>query len=441
MKIIDKVISTIEKNGLIQQNDKILAGLSGGADSSALLHILHTLAEKYNAEIYAAHINHNMRETADRDMKFCEELCGRLGIEIFVKSADVPAYAKKNSLSGEEAGRIIRYKFFEEISALKNIDKIATAHNMNDCAETIFMNFIRGSGLGGLMGIPYKRGNIIRPVLDLSREEIERYCAENSIGFMTDETNFKPVYTRNKLRLELIPYIEKNINSNFMKRIVENSDIISEENDFMEKYCGNIFNKASGYKDGIYYLDSAELSGCHTAVIRRVLMMYFRRVYNTPKNIGSGYISDAIALMRGQSGKYLDFPGNMILKNDYGILYVTAKNGKKENTYKEPRIVKTYDQTAKKPSKDAIFIKPEYAEKIYLRTRKDGDIFFPYGMNGRKKLKNFFSDIKLPGSERSSVPLLVSEKDEIIWVVGIRADRRFLADSGDTGVKIEIKYT
>lgn len=435
--IILKVINTIEKHSLINKEDKILAGLSGGADSVCLIHILKTLSEMYNMKVYAAHINHNMRKTADRDMNYSVELCERLGIECFVKSADVILFAKENKISSELAGRKIRYDFFDEICRNHNINKIATAHNMNDRAETIFMNFIRGSGLGGLCGIPYARGNIIRPVMDLTRGEIEEYCRDSGLDFMTDETNLETVYTRNKLRLDVIPYIQKNINKNFIRRIVENSDIIMQENDFIQGIAEDIFEKAFKISSGVYSLDISKLTGCHTAVLRRVMSIYFGKIYNTAHNMEHKFIDAAIFLMRGESGKSIDLPQNIVLKNEYGIL--SAEKRAEKYSKENYKIIKEYNVLSEKPSKNSIFIKTEFADNLSVRFKKDGDYFYPYGMEGRKKLKKFFSDMKIPKQMRENIPLIVSEMDEIIWVAGIRADRRFLSDAGEIGVKIEVR--
>lgn len=440
MSIISQAINTIEKHALLQKGDKVLAGLSGGADSVCLLHILKSISEMYNITIYAAHINHNIRETADRDMEFSVRLCDKLGIECFVKSADVVGYARENKTGTEDAARRIRYDFFDEVCRGYNIDKIATAHNLNDRAETVLMNFIRGSGLGGLGGIPYRRGNIIRPVLDLTREETERYCRENRLEFMTDETNFEKIYTRNKIRLDVVPYIQENINKNFIRRIVENSDIIIQENDFMKQYAGEIFSQALKASGGKYMLDISRLDGCHEAIVRRVMLMYFHRIYDNPENMGKKFVDAAVRLMHGQSGKFIDLPGNVVMKNEYGFLAAEKKCGNPEEYAAEKRykIIKEYGAEAKKPDKNRIFIKPEFAGGLSLRFRKDGDHFYPYGMEGGKKLKKFFSDMKIPKEMRGRIPLLVSENDDIMWVVGMRADRRFLALTGSS-VKIQVK--
>lgn len=436
-QIISEVINTIEKHKLIQNGDKILAGLSGGADSVCLVHILKALSEIYNISIYAAHINHNIRESAARDMEFSAQLCEKMGIECFIKSADVNKYARENKIGTEEAARKIRYDFFEEICGKNDINKIATAHNQNDLAETVLMNFIRGSGLGGLCGIPYRRGRIIRPLLDISRSKTEEYCRRNNLKFMTDETNFERIYTRNKLRLDVIPYIQENINKNFIRRIAENSDIIIQENDFMKNCAENIFTQAFEFREGRYTLDISRLEGCHTAIVRRVMLMYFGKIYNTEKNMDKNFADAAVRLMKGQSGKSIDLPDNVILKNEYGILYAQKKTALPEYSG-EINLIKTYGVKSEKPDKNRIFIKPEFAEGLSLRYKKDGDYFYPYGMEGGKKLKKFFSDLKLPQHIRGRIPLVVSKDDEIVWIAGIRADRRFLAEEGSTGVQVEI---
>lgn len=442
MKIILQAINTIEKHALLQRGDKILAGLSGGADSVCLLHILKSISEMYNISIYAAHVNHNIRDTADRDMEYSMELCDKLGIECFVKSVDVFGYMQENKTGTEDAARKLRYDFFDEICREYNIDKIATAHNLNDRAETVLMNFIRGSGLGGLGGIPYRRGNIIRPVMDLSREETERYCRENRLEFMTDETNFEKIYTRNKIRLDVIPYIQENINKNFIRRIVENSDIIIQEDDFMKQCAGEVFSQTFRFSGGKYMLDISGLDGCHAAVVRRVMQMYFHSIYNDSRNLGKNFADAALRLMQGQSGKSIDLPDNVVLKNEYGYLTAEKKSADYDNEEYAAgnyRIIKEYGAEAQKPDKNRIFIKTEFAGGLSLRYRKDGDYFYPYGMEGGKKLKKFFSDMKIPKEIRGKIPILVSEKDEIVWVVGMRADRRFAAEIGERSVKIQVK--
>ena len=211
--ILQKVKISIEKKDLLKNGDSVLVALSGGADSVFLLNIMLLLKDEFNLSIYAAHINHMLRgKEADYDEEFCRTLCKKNDIKLFTHRADVALIAKETSVSEEVAGRNVRYTFFNEILEKENIQKIATAHNFDDNIETVFMRFIRGTGISGLCGIPYKNNNIIRPILDIKRSEIEDFLSECNADYVTDKTNFEQIYTRNKIRLGIIPEIEKNIN-------------------------------------------------------------------------------------------------------------------------------------------------------------------------------------------------------------------------------------
>ena len=203
--VINKVKQTIKRYDLIKEGDSVLVGLSGGADSVALCHILHTMG----INIVAAHLNHNIRgEEAKRDEEFAKTFAKKLGVRFVSKSVNVRELAKNTGMSDEMAGREARYAFFDDVCKSYGLTKIATAHNRNDRAETILMNLMRGSTMSGLSGIPYKRDNIIRPILDLTRAEIESYCDSMGLLYVTDSTNAADDYTRNKIRHKLLPLIE-----------------------------------------------------------------------------------------------------------------------------------------------------------------------------------------------------------------------------------------
>ena len=210
---LKKVYEYIQKNKLIKESEHIIVGLSGGADSVCLLHILHSLSNRLKIKLTAIHINHMLRgQEAKRDENFAINFCKELGIEIITKRIDVLKIAKEEKISEEEAGRNARYSTFYEYKKILGADKIATAHNKNDNAETVIMNIIRGSGLSGLKGIDAKRNDIIRPILDLERKEIVNYCNACNLGFVTDSTNRETKYTRNKIRLKLIKEIDDMFN-------------------------------------------------------------------------------------------------------------------------------------------------------------------------------------------------------------------------------------
>ena len=204
-----KVTAFIEDNRLLENGDTVIVALSGGADSVTLLHILNSIKELYNLTLRAAHLNHGIRgEEADRDEDFVRKLCESMGVPLDVRREDIPAIAKESGKSEELCGREVRYAFFDALCEQYGA-KIATAHNRDDHAETVLWNLVRGAGLSGLCGIPVRRGGIIRPLLGCSRAQIEAYCAENQLAYVTDSTNLTAAYTRNRIRLEVMPILRQ----------------------------------------------------------------------------------------------------------------------------------------------------------------------------------------------------------------------------------------
>ena len=236
-----KVFETIQKYNLIQRGDRIVVAVSGGPDSICLLDILNKIKNKncqLNPEpmaIFVAHVNHMIRKEACEDEAFVRDYCEKNGIEFFSKSIDVEKFANNNKMGTEEAGRFVRYEFFDEVAKKVGANKIAIAHNKNDSAETIIMNILRGTGVSGLKGIePIKNNKYIRPLINCKREEIENYCEKNSLNPRIDKTNFENVYTRNKVRNIVIPYIKKEFNSNIVETITRLSELVKEDDDFIQ---------------------------------------------------------------------------------------------------------------------------------------------------------------------------------------------------------------
>ncbi len=237
----NKVLNTIKKYNLIQENDKIVIGVSGGPDSMCLLNILNGLKEKLNFEIVVAHINHMIRKEAEEETQYVKNFCDKLGIKCYIKRIDVIDKSNKEKIGTEEAGRKARYDFFEEVLNIVNANKIATAHNENDNAETVLMNIFRGAGTSGLKGIePIRDNKYIRPIIECERSEIEEYCRVNKLQPKIDKTNFENVYTRNKIRNVLIPEIKKEFNPNIIESLNKLSILSRQENNFIQEYAKNI---------------------------------------------------------------------------------------------------------------------------------------------------------------------------------------------------------
>lgn len=297
----DKVKQTIEKYNLIDKNDKILVAVSGGPDSISLLDILF----KLGYDVCVAHINHGLRENAIYDENFVKEFCEKRDIPCYIKRINLKE--NLNGMSTEEAGRKARYEFFDEICVKYGCTKIATAHNSNDNVETVIMNMIRGSGLSGLKGIEPKRGNIVRPLIEIPRKEIEEYCEKNNLNPRHDESNDETKYTRNKVRLELIPYIEKNINSNVINNITRMSEIISEEERFILDMVNTSYNEIVQKETENEVICNLKLFNKLDIVIKkRLILKLIIKVLGNAKDIEKVHIDDIVKLCENNvGGKYL----------------------------------------------------------------------------------------------------------------------------------------
>lgn len=304
----DKVLKTIKKYNLIKSGDKIVIGVSGGPDSICLLHILNSLKEELKIEIFVAHVNHMIRAVADTETEYVQDFCKRINVPCFIKKVNVLEIAKQNRKGTEEVGRDERYAFFNEVLEQTHSNKIATAHNSNDRAETVILNIIRGSGVAGLKGIEANRQNkYIRPLIEIPRYDIEKYCKENNLDPKYDETNKESIYNRNKIRNELIPYIEKEFNQNIIQTINRLSELATEENDYLEKLTKNTYNeiKISDEEETIT-LNLKKFNNLELVIKRRIILYTINETLHTTKGIEKTNIDDIIKLCANNIGnKYL----------------------------------------------------------------------------------------------------------------------------------------
>ena len=429
MELLNTLLDTIKAHNLIKKGDRVLVALSGGADSVALLHMLADISESFGFTIAAAHINHKLRDTADRDMNFCKKLCDDLGIPLKILTADIRTGAKANGMSEELYARGVRYDFFESLG----YDKIATAHNKNDNAETILFNFMRGASLGGLCGIPYMRGNIIRPLLDIKKSDITAFCTENGYEFMTDETNLSEIYTRNKIRLSLIPQIEQHFNENFVNTVINNSEILSYDEDFLSREAEKL------YKGEVL---SEFAKTMHPAMLSRLIQMFYKEQTGTFRNLPVTFIKSIICLLeRDKTGSKTDLPNGFYAYISYGRLFIDKKAETPAFEYKivpdEPVFISEIQKTVLllKDENGRIFL-PD-TNGLTVRNRRDGDIFYPAGMSGKKRISDYFTDKKIPQKIRAEIPIL-TKCGEIVSIIGYRDDRRF-KDASHTSYSVLIK--
>lgn len=311
MNLKEKILYTIQKYQLIQKGDKVVIGVSGGPDSMTLLHILYELKDKIGFQIYVAHINHMIREEANSETEYVQNFCKKLSVECYIKKIDIQQYAKDFKISTELAGRNVRYDFFEEIAQKVKANKIATAHNANDNAETVLMNFIRGSGTSGLKGIEKIRdGKFIRPIIECNRKEIEDYCIENDLQPKYDKTNKENIYTRNKIRNLLIPYIEKEFNPNIIESINRLSTIALKEDEYFHKIVENLFEKlcidVDNFDKNTIIINLKEFNRLDDVIKSRFILYTISKLLGTSQGIEKIHIEDIIKLCNNNIGnKYL----------------------------------------------------------------------------------------------------------------------------------------
>jgi len=454
MQIMKKFLETIKVHELIEENEGIVVGVSGGPDSICLLHLLWRLRKKLSIKIFAVHLDHQFRGIeAEQDAKYVEKICNTLGVESFIFSYDVGKYSKEHGITFEEAGRELRYKLFDDVAKETGSSKIAVAQNRNDQAETVLMRLIRGSGLEGLTAIDYKRdGKIIRPLLDITREEIEEYCDENNLKPRIDKTNLQTIYTRNKIRLELIPYIEKNFNSRIIDALWRSANLLRDDSDYLAKAAEERLKDITVKSHNkIYSIDLKKFNKLHISMKKRVLRRVVEDVKGDLKDIGLKHIESIVDLASNKTvGARIDLPGDIIVKLGYNSIDVKVNEFIKDEIkfcdfeYKlnigeavsiealkasiEAKIVPWSEKYIYEKNRHTIFIDYNKVKgSLFIRNRRNGDRFRPFGMKGTKKLKDYFIDEKIPKEIRDKIPILCDEKG-IIWIIGYRMSENYKPD-------------
>ena len=322
----EKVLSTIEKYNLIQAKDRIVLGVSGGPDSLFMLDILNKLKEKLEFEIAVAHVNHMIRKEAREEEEFVKQFCEKINVEFYSKRIEVEKYANNNKIGLEEAGRKIRYEFFDEVLNKTNSNKIAIAHNKNDKVETILMNLLRGSGITGLQGIqPIKDNKIIRPIIEIESQEIEKYCEENKLEPKIDISNFDNAYTRNKIRNVVIPYIKQEFNPNFIETITRLAEVITEENKFLKNITEESYREILiEEKQDQIVLDLKKFNNQENVLKNRLILYTVTQLKGSTQGIEKIHIQDIIKLCSNNVGNKFLTPNKTlkVLVKDKKIFFI-----------------------------------------------------------------------------------------------------------------------
>lgn len=412
--MIEKIISAIERYGMLDDVGEVTAAVSGGADSMCLLYILNDIKSRFGFKLTAAHLNHGIRgEEADRDERFVKDECEKLGVQLFCERLPIPQIARDAGKSLELAAREERYKFFSRVAN----GVVATAHTASDNAETMVMNMVRGASLKGLCGIPKVRGCVIRPLIFCTREEIEDYCRKNGISYCTDSTNADIYYSRNRIRKLIIPQL-KELNPNLENTLSAEAELNSADEDYMQgiaaREYGGVLSSGS--------LDILKLQKFHRAIRGRVLTMYYKSEVNCDAEKHFIDKMDALCFKPGRTG----LKNGCFAVSSGGRLKIikeTEDGGKisygldLENGVFECPALKILPVKGKvnKMLLKNVFDCDKIIGNPTVRTRKTGDKIKLSGRNCTKSVKKLFIDEKIPVFERDKI-LLLCDRDGVIWI-------------------------
>ncbi|MBW1898049.1 MAG: tRNA lysidine(34) synthetase TilS [Deltaproteobacteria bacterium] len=479
-RLIERVVRTIKDYSMLYSKDSVLACVSGGSDSVALLHILSILSPRFNIKIGIAHLDHSLRvKESEQDAKFVESLALKLGLPFHIKKMHVQKFAEKEKLSVEDAGRKARYNFFLNISEKKGYSRIATAHHAGDNAELILMNMLRGSGKSGLSGIPPVRRkgekNIIRPLIHLSKNEIHAFLSENGLYYVQDSTNLDTKYLRNRIRHNLIPKMKSSYNSKIVDALNRMGTIIQDEENWIEEIVDREMN-------GMVFREndrSIRFSASHfiekpLPLRRRIVRSLIRQVKGDLKKITYGHIDSTLHLIESsRSEGQVHLPDEILIEVLAGQVLISKTKRiarpPKTKTNSQPAFVFSYNVSKPDLSSETVLIReiskqirfsctvitgPVDFNKIEsnvawidmdkiefpltIRNILPGDRFSPLGMEGTQKIKKFFINSKIEKSDRAACPILLSN-DRIVWVGGFQIDNSVKVTSSTKKIlKVEL---
>lgn len=414
--MINKVKSAVEKYNMLPEGSTVVAGVSGGSDSMAMLNILNSLKEEYGITLIAAHVNHGLRgETADRDERFVKEKCSEMGVECHILKADVSAAAKEKGLGFEECGRQIRYEFF---NSLADGVIIATAHNLSDRTETFLFNFARGSALRGLCSIPAVRDNVVRPLIGCTKDEINAFCDENSIEYVTDETNSDIAYSRNRIRHNVVSQLRE-INPSFEKNASRCIDSLNEDEAFLNSLAKNLVVGAE--TDGGY--DAKVLLESAPPVMKRALIMIAEECARVTPEYRS--LEKIIEILKNSGSTQIN--GGVIARVRKGILDFPPESSGLGEVYIETEIININEinnlQNISKQDLEYFLDYDKIHGRIFVRCREAGDRISLPARGCTKTLKKLFNELSVPPEKRDSIAV-VADDEGLLILEGIGIDKR-----------------
>lgn len=443
-KLVSNAKNTILAHGLIPRATGVLVGVSGGADSVALLCALCEIRDELGFELFAAHLNHGIRgEEADGDQAYVRQLCAKLGVPLYEETLDVPAIARSEGKTLEQAAREQRYEFFERALAKFGAGRIAVAHHMEDQAESIMLHLIRGSGLKGLTGMKYSRGNIIRPFLNLHRRDIEQYLEDKGIAYRTDSTNLDRDASRNRLRLDVMPYIAEHINPAVTDALCSMAQLVSEDESYLAAQAEAALNSAKTQRG----YDRAKLGALPASIRSRAIRLALERE-GVHSDIDRIHVDKVTELLTAPTGASLDLP-HIAAWISYGDICFGQRAEKQ--AFEVP-----FAFDGKTAFEGGFFFADAVSGDIIknnlvgymdmdrlpvgavVRPRKEGDVFHPCGAPGGKKLKAVLIDRKIPREERERPGIFIG--NELLFMPGAGISDK-VKITADTRRIIRVKYT
>jgi len=452
--VFDRVKRTIDRYRLLEKGDRLIVGVSAGVDSMVLLHLLNACRETFHLSLIVAHVNHGFRpEESEREAELVQKESARLRLPFEYGTFDVREFQRLGGLSPQDAARRIRFHFFYDLQKKHQAQKVALGHHADDQAETVLLRLIRGSGLQGLKGmLPIREGKVIRPLLEVWKEEIESFAVEKGIPFLRDSSNLKKDYLRNRIRLSLIPFIEGEYQPHFKETLLRTSTILREENDYIERGAEEAYQKIIHEAKDTLSFKFSEYQSLHQAIQWRVIKKIVERILDGGRvfeDRGEGEVHKICQKLRLSSPSFfLELARGFWVEKRYDVVLL-GKGGAKlsppfevdllcpgrtfvEEVGKEVMIEETgRDQLGdySTPPDTALMDYECLRFPLKIRNFRPGDRFCPLGVKGTQKLKDFFIDHKVPNFERPRVPLLISE-ERIAWVVGYRIDDRVKVTEG-----------
>jgi tRNA(Ile)-lysidine synthase len=441
--MIKKVLKTIEKFKLLEKGDRVVVALSAGPDSTALLAALAQISKQLDFDMIVAHYNHGLRgASSDEDEKYSQELATKLGF-IFV-SGKMDFNLRQQGQSPEDFYRQERYKFLNKVAEDYNAQKIALGHNIQDQAETVLLNLLRGSGLDGLKGIlPIREKKFIRPMIEVSRPEIIAFLSEAGISYCQDSSNESNIYLRNKIRSELIPYLKEKYNPKIVENLAQMSEILRQDDKFIRNSVAQALESKhiQNHPDGIS-LNIEYLKGLAPAIRSRLFKEVLESLNPEQNGFSFSHIKDLDRLVQlAESGKRISLPLGIEARREYDKLILTRDNADlKQVDYEYPVNipgiinVKEINRTIRAEKIQRYKIDLQSKSKVYLdldkikqpvvlRNRRDGDSFQPLGMTGRQKIKSLFINQKIPRNSHNEIMLLV-DQDSVIWIENMHLNER-----------------